>query len=80
MFSTMSDVWKQLGEDNKVHGKAAYARKKSAMFKAMENEVRDKLVKAGHAKLLDLLVPGNRKILADYVEEDRLKYVIPELM
>jgi len=42
--------------------------------------VRAKLVKAGHAKLLDLLVPRNRKILTDYVEKDHLKYVIPELM
>ncbi|KIM46597.1 hypothetical protein M413DRAFT_22998 [Hebeloma cylindrosporum] len=79
MFSTMSDVWQALGKDN-IKGKAAYAKKKSAMFKAMENEARSKLSKAGHGNLPDLLVPGNRKILADYVEEERLKYVIPELM
>ena len=80
MFSTISDVWKKLGEDNKANGKSAYARKKSAMFKVMEDKVRANLAKAGHAKLLDLLVPGNRKILANYMEEDCLKYVIPELM
>ena len=38
-FSTMSDVWKALGEDN-LNGKAAYVKKKSAMFKAMESEAR----------------------------------------
>jgi len=35
---------------------------------------------AGHGNLLDLLVPGNGKILADYVEEERRKHIIPELM
>ena len=78
-FSTMSDVWKALSEDN-LNGKAAYAKKKSAMFKAMESEARLKLAKAGHGNLLDLLVPGNGKILADYVEEERRKHIIPELM
>jgi len=47
-FSTMSDVWKALSEDN-LNGKAAYAKKKSAIFKAMESEARLKLAKAGHA-------------------------------
>ena len=78
-FSTMSNVWKALGEDN-LNGKAAYTKKKLAMFKAMESEARLKLVKAGHGNLLDLLVPGNGKILADYVEEEWRKHIISELM
>ena len=78
-FSTMSDVWKVLSEDN-LNGKAAYTKKKLAMFKAMESEARLKLAKAGHGNLLDLLVPRNGKILADYVKEEQRKHIVSELM
>ncbi|KAF8955089.1 hypothetical protein BDZ97DRAFT_1968746 [Flammula alnicola] len=77
-FQRMSSVWGELSTISSTPGPVAYANKQSAMYQEMERRAKELFSKAGYSHLIDL---DDRKILADYIREERAKeeYLIPEL-
>ncbi|CAA7262271.1 unnamed protein product [Cyclocybe aegerita] len=69
-FATMSSVWLKLSSTSSSAGAAAYARKKSAMYKTMECDARTLFAAAGFGHLVESLDNASPKLLAEYVHEE----------
>lgn len=68
-FGTMSQVWNQLANSS-MRGGRAYAKKKSAMFKAMDVKARHLFSSMGYHHLLPSIGGDDGMILADILRQE----------
>lgn len=66
----MSQVWNQLANSS-TRGARAYAKKKSAMFKAMDVKARHLFSSAGYHHLLPSIGGDDGMILADILRQEQ---------
>ncbi|KAJ3495980.1 hypothetical protein NLJ89_g10547 [Agrocybe chaxingu] len=72
-FATLSSIWARLSSTSSSAGAAAYARKRSAMYKEMEHDARRHFTAIGFHHLVASLDTANPKLLAEYIREERQK-------
>ena len=66
-YKKMSEVWAQLAASSDTVGRAAYARRTSAMYDAMAQSAKALFISAGYQ---DRILTED-KTLADFIEDDR---------
>ena len=66
-YKKMSEVWSQLATSSDTAGRAAYARRTSAMYDAMAQSAKALFISAGYQDR----ILAEDKILPDFIEDDR---------
>jgi hypothetical protein len=78
-FRTMSTVWGKLIKSEATPGANAYAKKKSAMFKRMEDNAAHLFDRAGYHDLRVKLENGESLVTHIQAERNKAENFIPEI-